>query len=468
MYKLRHFLEYLWPELILKSTPWFDAWSRGHKKQFADRSKVFFILVGLTYIGHYYLVDIPNDKDPIEAWFIFRMTMASLASFCVAIYFVKPFVESKLVKWPAICAMSAGCITQAFVPLYFSEAPWFYPYLFVFASVLVLGTSPVKSLLFAVPVMLTYYYPLVSAGVPSYQLTSAMVVCMVVIFVVRTSYISDIRNYVLTQERDQYRGEIIELGKEFEDRLKSFIPRVISERLEHLIDNTKMTVIEATLNVLTPKKKPVACLWSDIRGFTQGSKDLDDFLADSVIPEVKVCSDAVERHEGIPRKIGDLIFAYFDSVENKLNLVRSLLAAFELSEINKDMNETVSTVEVKRFILISTGEALVGNLGGMNSGVEITALGSPVNLLARLDDATKEPGLANLLDPGDVILCPRSAKLLTELDGEIPCLRVCLKSEGVSIRDFPEVSDVFILRPSSESKNRLEAAQNSLTSSTIE
>jgi len=464
MYRLRHILEYLWPELILKGTPWFDAWSRGHKKQFADRSKVFFALVGITYIGHYYLVDIPNNKTPIEAWFVFRMVMAALASFCIAIYFFKPFIETRYVKWPAICAMSAGCITQSFVPLYFSEAPWFYPYLFVFASVLVLGSSPIKSLLFATPIMLTYYFPLVSAGVPSYQLTSAMVVCMVVIFVVRTSYISDIRNYVLTKERDQYRDEVIELGKEFEDRLKSFIPRVIAERLQNLIDNTKMTVIEATLDVLTPKKKSVACLWSDIRGFTQGSKDLDDFLADSVIPEVKVCSDAVEKYEGIPRKIGDLIFAYFDSVENKLNLVRSLLAAFELSEINKDMNETVSTVNVKRYILVSSGEALVGNLGGMNSGVEITALGSPVNFLARLDDATKAPGLAKYLEPGDVVLCPRSAQMLLELDSEIDCVPVCLKSENVAIRDFPEVAQVFVLRPSTESHSRLQKVHTLLVS----
>ena len=464
MYKLRRLLEYIWPELILKSTPWFEPWSKGHKKQFADRSKIFFTLVGLTYVGHYFLVDIPNNKEPIEAWLLFRMTMAALAGACVAIYFSKRFAESKFVKWPAIVAMAAGCITQAFVPVYFAEAPWFYPYLFVFASVLVLSTSPAKSLMFAVPIMLTYYYPLGIAGVPSYQQTSAMVVCAVVIFVVRSSYISDIRNYLLTQERDQYRSEIIELGKEFEVRLKSFIPRVISERLENLIDNSKMTVIEATLDVLSPKKRHVACLWSDIRGFTQGSKDLDDFLVDSVLPEVKVCSDAIEKHEGIPRKIGDLIFAYFDCPHKELNLVRSLLSGFELSEINKDMNETVSSVNVRRYILISSGEALVGNLGGMNSGVEITALGSPVNFLARLDDATKSPGLAKHLEPGDILLCPASAQLLSKIDSELSSLRVCLRSESVEIRDFPEVSEVFVLRPSEELHIRLRNSQANLLS----
>lgn len=448
MQKLRQLLEYLWPELILQGTPWFREWSQGNKEQFANRSRIFFTLVGATYIGHYYFVDIPNNKQPLEAWFAFRMTMATLSAGCVLLYINRTFIHSKLVKWPAILVMALGCHTQAHVPIYFPDAPWIYPYLFVFSSVLLLGTSPLKSLLFALPIMASFVAPLTAAGLPVYQLSSATAVCAVVIFVVRSAYVSEIRNFLLTQERDQYRGAVIDLGKEYEGRLKSFIPKVISDRLEDQIENTKMNVLEATLDVLEPKKQEVACMWSDIRGFTQGSNDIDSFLADSVMPEVKACSDAVENHQGIPRKIGDLIFAYFDDRNIQLNLLRAISAGFALSELNKDMNATVSTVDVKRYILVSTGEALVGNVGGLNSGVEITALGPPVNFLARLDDATKSPGLMKHLEPGDIILCPDSARKLEQMKSELEPKRVCLNEAGVDIRDFPDVRSVFILRPS--------------------
>ncbi|MEM7099295.1 MAG: hypothetical protein AAF541_13615 [Pseudomonadota bacterium] len=456
--KLQKLFEYLWPELILKGTPWYDAWYLEHSRQFANRGKIFFVLVAVGYVGHYYYVDIPNNKEPIESWFFFRMSMAGLSLSTAAVLFSDAFVASRFVKWPAILFCIAACVTQGYVPVYFPEAPWFYPYLFLFTSVLVLSTSPIKSLIFAIPTIVLFYPALLDSGAPGYQLASASVVSVIVILGIRGSYISEIRTYALTRERDAFREEVIQLGKEYESRLKSFIPRVIAERLENLIENTKLSVLEATLNVLTPKKQVVACLWSDIRGFTQGSRDIDRFLADSVLPEVKLCSDAVENHEGIPRKIGDLIFAYFDGDDKHINLLRSILAGFALSELNKDMNATVSTMDVNRFILISVGEALVGNVGGMNSGVEITALGPPVNFLARLDDATKAPGLAKHLKPGDILLCADSAKTLNELDLGIDCFRVCLKREKVEIRDFPEAKEVFVLRPSSESHELLELA----------
>jgi len=456
--RLRHILEYLWPELLLEGTPWYENWVKTHREQFAQRCRFFFVLVVVGYIGHYYLVDVPRNKEPLEAWFAFRMIMAALAATCFLIYRNKSFIVSSRVKWPAIVVLAIGCHLQAHVSIHFPEAPWIYPYLFVFSSAILLNTSPVKSMLFCLPLMASFFPPLTLAGIPEYQLASATVVCTIIIIVLRTSYENEIRQFLLTQERDQYRTDALELGKEFEGRLKSFIPKVIYERLDGLIQNTKMTVLDATLEVLTPKKMRVACLWSDIRGFTKGSQEIDGFLIESVIPEVKACSDTIEGYQGIPRKIGDLIFAYFDDKEPTLNLLRSILAGIDLGEVNKDMNATVSSVSVKRYILVSSGEALVGNVGGLNSGVEITALGSPVNFLARLDDATKQPGMEKHLDPGDIILCEHSASSLLALNLDIDCKSIFLKSEGVHIKDFEDVEKVYVLKPSQQNHKALSTA----------
>jgi class 3 adenylate cyclase len=214
------------------------------------------------------------------------------------------------------------------------------------------------------------------------------------------------------------------------------------------MEDERMSVIEASIEVLTPKKRKVSCIFSDIRGFTQGSKDLEAFIKESVIPEVKACSDAIEDFGGIPRKIGDLIFAYFDEESVERNIVASAAAAMAISRLNQDMNETANMVRIKRYVLLSYGEALVGNLGGLDSSIEITALGSPVNFLSRLDEATKNRALADKLSPGDLVLSQEFSKMLASLVPDVTQSEIDLQKIGVSIRDFDDVRYVYSVSPS--------------------
>ena len=414
--------------------------------KFVRLSRVFFGVAAFTYLAHFFVFDIPNNLQPIYMWLIFRLVAAGICFACIA-YYSTSFVNTSYYRAPAILVMGLACLAQSCVTYFYPDAPWIYPFAFIFGSVLVLQMSPLSSLLFAVPLSILCCFPLLAAGIEISSLVSASIVFCLASAVTRTAYMFEIQAFLRENERDESRREIIKLGKDFEARLKSFIPRVISDRIEAKIEHENMSPLNATIAVLKPKKQQVACLFSDIRGFTQGSREIDSFLAESVIPEVKACSDAVENQHGIPRKIGDLIFAYFDDAESRINVVRATLAGLRLSELNQDLNATTSTVEVRRFILISSGEALVGNVGGLNSAVEITALGSPVNFLSRLDDATKIAGLAKHLAPGDLVLSKDAALVLESLNVGVNLQSVDLRMEDVEIRDFPEVEDLYILKP---------------------
>ncbi len=462
---VRSVLRFLWPELLLEGVAWEHEWKETQRERFRKISIAFFVLAALGYIAHHYLLDIPNNLQPIENWFWFRVGIAVLCA-CCAIFYVSKFSDTKWFRVPAIIGLAIGCYAQAQVSLAAPDlAPWFYAFAFAIGAVLVLQMSVLKSLLFVVPVMFSFYPALLESGVALDTLLSATFFMSLVAAIARSSYAFELRAFALTQERDQQREEFIEMQRDFSTRLRSFIPRVIADRMQRKIDINKMSVIEASVDVLTAKQKNVACLFSDIRGFTQGSRDLDSFLAESVIPEVKACSDAVENFSGIPRKIGDLIFAYFDDEDVRINIARAVLAGIALSRINEDMNATVSSVNVRRYILISTGEAIVGNVGGINSGVEITALGPPVNFLSRLDDGTKYPGLASELSQGDLILCERSATLLKQMTSELAIKRVCLREIDLTIRDFPEVDVVYILKPSDHNHTLLSQALEEVGSS---
>jgi class 3 adenylate cyclase len=446
---LAKIVQFISPDLVLEGTTWEQEWRQSQRDRFVKVARVFFMGAGLGYVLHYFLYDKPYNLQPIESWFAFR---ASAAAMCLAcfIFYLSPFSRISWYRWPGALAMSIGCYAQAEVTLAHPEAPWIYPYVFVFAATLILQTTPIKSLTYALLTMATFVSPLLQAGVDFNDIWSATFFTALVAVVTRGAYHFELQSFVLTQEKDEQKQELIKMEKEFSGRLKSFIPRVIAGRIQEKIDSERMSVLEATVNVLSARRQNVACLFSDIRGFTQGSKDIDSFLVESVVPEIKACSDAVEEFDGIPRKIGDLIFAYFDSSTDNENLVKAVLAGISLSRLNEDMNATVSSVNVKRYILISSGDALVGNVGGLNSGVEITALGPPVNFLSRLDDATKDPNLAKFLEPGDLVLCESSAATLAGLGLKSQLAEIDLKGENVTIRDFPEVAKIYILRPTEE------------------
>jgi class 3 adenylate cyclase len=299
-----------------------------------------------------------------------------------------------------------------------------------------------------------------AAGVPFSSIISTAFVTIMLLLILKSSHVADVRNFVLSQENIAAQRKLIELNIEFSDRLKAFIPKVIADRIEALVTQKRVSVLQAAVDVLKPRKAEVSCLFSDIRGFTKGSRDLDAFINRSVLPEMKACSNVVEEFGGIPRKIGDLIFAYFDDEDRAKNVGRCLMAAIDISRVNQELNSRGSRNEIRRYILVSTGEAIVGNLGGLDSSIEITALGPPVNFLSRLDELTKNPYLGSQLVPGDVLVCGRTISTLEQYDVHLELDAIDLVGSGLTVRDFPDVQTVFRLRNSARAYETLQAWQH--------
>jgi class 3 adenylate cyclase len=432
-------ITYLYPTILLEGKPWRAMWEEKERATFILICRFFFPIAGVLYAGHYYFYDQALGLQPTEKWFAFRMSVAAL-SFLTFAFYASPLASSKYHKLPAIITCWVYCYTQSLVTTWWDGTPWLFSFVFTTGAVMVIRTSPLNSLLLAALIIATQTPLLVSSGVPLSSLVSTAFVCLIVLMVVRTSHIADIKNFVLDQENVAAQKKIIELNIEFADRLRAFIPRVIADRLDAYVSQNRLTVLQAAVEVLKARRTNVACIFSDIRGYTQGSKDLQTFVSNSVLPEMKACSDKVEDYFGIPRKVGDLIFAYFDDDSETTNIIRATIAAMEISRLNNDMNATVTATKIRRYILISTGDAIVGNLGGLDSSIEITALGSPVNFLSRLDDLTKDPAMIELLEPGDLLICDQTFKILTGMGAKLEVQTIDLHEIGLTIRDFPETT----------------------------
>jgi class 3 adenylate cyclase len=431
-----------------------DIWREKERNDFLAVAKIFFPVVAVLYLAHYWAFDLPMGLEPPAYWLIFRVSMVIVAVAAYA-YYSSPLGRVGSYRTVAMVAGAIFCVSQAWVTYYYPEAPWIYCYVFVIVASLILRTSVIKSLIYALLLVALQWPILMKAGVAVPETVSATGVCILAIVAMRGSYLAEIRYFLLNQQNVDAQRRNIELNIEFTDRIKSFIPRQIATRLERHLKDRDTSVLNAIYEVLKPRKREIACLFSDIRGFTEGSKELDAFIRDSVLPNVKACTDAVENNGGIPRKIGDLIFAYFDDSSVHLNLIRAVAAGLEIARINEDQNLSAHNSQIQRYILISVGEAIVGNVGGFDSSVEITALGSPVNFLSRLDELTKHPELRKRLLSSDLVICDKSLRLLHDMNLRPEVTTIDLAKVGVSIRNFQDQTIIHAMRPTEDNRRLL-------------
>lgn len=459
---IERIIEYLFPQSMLEGTPWHASWQSKEHEDFRTIAKVFFPFAALVYIAHFVFFDVVMGLQPLQHWFAFRASMAALAIVAATFYFSK-LSFTRLYRLPAILTNLTFCYFQARVTIWYPEAPWLYCFLFVGITTLVLRASVTKSLLYALSAISIQWPSLIEAGIDTPVLVSAAAVTVILILASRSGYSSEIKYFLLSQQNLDSQKKNIELNIEFTDRIKSFIPGEIARRLESRLEDGRTTVLQAIEHVLRPQKKEIACLFSDIRGFTEASKDLESFIGELVLPNVKACTNTIDAHGGIPRKIGDLIFAYFDNDDPTQSLLNAISSAMDISKINESQNNGSLAKDIERYILISSGEAFVGNIGGFDSSVEITALGSPVNYLSRLDELTKHPAISAALTSGDILLSSESWDQLSASGLNFDSKLLDLESLGVSVRNFPDARKVFVIKPSRKNTEALRLALNRQT-----
>lgn len=437
---------FLFPEILLWRTEWENVWYEQQRQEFVFGMRIFFIFVAFTYIMHFFYVDLELQLQPVSLWMKYRFGIAGISLLCFTFYCFPTLFNRKFYKAPTILACFILCYFQARTIVWYSEVPYLYAYLFVLISIMILRLNALYSLIFGMGTTFLIFPTIIEAGKSKSMVLSASVFTSVSIIFLRSKYASDVKLFLANQRNLDAQKKIIKINLEFTNQIKAFLPKEIANRLTHFIQDRRMNVLQATDEVLRPKKQHICCLFSDVRGFTKESRDLSGFVSQALLPNVKATTEAVEKFSGIPRKIGDLIFAYFDNATEHQNILNALRSAVEISIINSEMNEQLpEALRVKRYLLLSAGEAIVGNMSGFDSNIEITAIGSPVNFLSRLDEATKSPSLRSILVEGDVIVSAEFAALLKSALPEIELTLISIQSLGLKIRDFIEVEEIYLV-----------------------
>ncbi len=177
-------------------------------------------------------------------------------------------------------------------------------------------------------------------------------------------------------------------------RVRSLFSRYVSPEVVRQLMETEDTI------ELGGERREVSVLFSDIRGFTSLSEEIDpselvgqlnDYFAEMV--------DAVELEQGMLDKfIGDGMMAIFGApLEQPDHAERAVRVALDMQERLERLNrerEAAGLEPLGMGIGIHSGVAVVGNVGSPRRRVDFTAIGDTVNLAARLEAATKNLGVA--------------------------------------------------------------------------
>lgn len=138
------------------------------------------------------------------------------------------------------------------------------------------------------------------------------------------------------------------------------------------------------------RKRNVACLFVDIRGFTKMSEELSpEEVVDVLNGYLEMATNQVFKYGGMVDKfIGDCVMAIFNApVDLDDYIFKAVCAAYGIVKEGKDICDYVAKKYNKKLefgVGVHFGDAVIGNIGS-KTRMDFTAIGDTVNTASRIE-----------------------------------------------------------------------------------
>ncbi len=432
---------FLFPSWMLNTTPWKDLWDQFEEERLLKQYRYLLPLCGVGYLAHYFLVDGPLGltKDPV--WFYYRFGIFALSILCLGLTFLgqSKVRSAQIAYW---VFMIATCWAQARSMVWYSGVSPIWPIIIATIFAICYRSDLFFSLIVLTSVLAMQYPSFRETQQNSSLLVGAIVVAYIFLVSIKKSRLEEVQSFINNQRQIEVERTLSEVQQSLADQIRAFLPAKINKDLKYYLRNGA-SVTQAIDEVLRPQQKTIVCLFSDIRGFTEKSKKLD-YIRNHALPNIKSGTTVIEEFGGIPRLIGDLIFAYFERDNSNSYLVNAFDAAVELLKENTLKNQNRAKEEkIIRYIILDTGIAICGNMGSSVSAREITALGMPVNRCARIDELTKNQKIREVLGEQAIVMSESFVNGLQEAGYALQANSIRLKQIDLEIRDFNDENLIY-------------------------
>jgi class 3 adenylate cyclase len=287
--------------------------------------------------------------------------------------------------------------------------------------------------------------PLTSASGMMYPMGLQIVLPMYVALFLQMQLTRSDSLYWSERQQTQKLTEIVDLETARVATLARFLPKTLVDRF------TRRDSIDANLmRVLTPRVENVAVFQADLRGFSRIAAGRSEA---ELIRIMQACFGPVvdeAQRFAMVKVIGDCLWAFVepgaDGADAAHPVTRALGIASHLGHCVAEVNKQIGTPDLPcpiRFgMAITYGQAVVGNLSS-DSCIDYTALGTAVNLAARLEELTKSEEIARTIGPEGVLLSVEAVRALPRaLASRVGVIQ--LKDRRV--RSFEALTEVSYLR----------------------
>ena len=203
-----------------------------------------------------------------------------------------------------------------------------------------------------------------------------------------------------------------------EERNKKFVREAFSKYLAPQV--VDLVLEDPSRLTVGGERKEITILFSDLRGFTSFSENMDPKTLTQFLNEyLSEMTDIIFEHQGtLDKYIGDAIMAFWGAPLDQPNQVdlawsASIAMTKRLQEIAPDFKARYG-IDVSAGIGINSGVVSVGNMGSKRI-FEYTVIGDHVNLASRLESLTRTYG-CDILSTKDTL-----ERIPEELRGKYHC-----------------------------------------------
>lgn len=209
-----------------------------------------------------------------------------------------------------------------------------------------------------------------------------------------------------------------------------FVRYVSKDVVQELLDN-RLSVLHA----MEGTRRMVTVMFSDLRGFTTLTETADAVALVAQLNEYfqRMVRIVFANGGTLDKFIGDGLMAHWGSIVSEgesMDASKAVRAALQMRAALRELNASWKErgLPVLDFgIGVNSGEAIVGNIG-CDEKMEVSIIGDPVNLAARLEGATKQYRL-------DLLIAEPVARLIGDafVKRSVDLLRVKGRSRPVEV-----------------------------------
>jgi adenylate cyclase len=169
----------------------------------------------------------------------------------------------------------------------------------------------------------------------------------------------------------------------------------IKKRLRQFISDQIYREMKNNPSILEPRRQTVTVLFSDIRGFTEMSREMppEEIAAFLNHYYFAPLGEIAYRHNGtVDKHVGDSIMVIYGSpISYEDDILRAIESAIEMQKTTQAISRKLHQGNGHRLnigIGICNGEVVTGVFGSLRKK-EYTAFGMPVNIASRLEKLAK-------------------------------------------------------------------------------